>query len=153
VKKLALALATPVLLFPLRALDAHATSPDHAAVERAVQDYVEGVYQVAPERIERSVSPALVKRGFYRPDGAEAYRAPGAMSYEQLHELASFWNANGQQGDDLTYEIEVLDVLDVTAAAKLSAKWGIDYMHLEKQDGTWKIVQVLWQSHPRPEGD
>lgn len=45
-------------------------------------------------------------------------------------------------------EITVLDVLDKTAAAKLVAKWGIDYFQLAKQDGTWKIVHVLWQSHP-----
>ena len=47
--------------------------------------------------------------------------------------------------------IEIFEVLDQTAAVKLTAFWGIDYMHLAKYDGEWKIVQVLWQSAPMDE--
>jgi Putative lumazine-binding len=39
-------------------------------------------------------------------------------------------------------------VLDKTAAAKIVAFWGIDYMQLAKYDGQWKIVNILWQAHP-----
>ncbi len=53
---------------------------------------------------------------------------------------------------DAPKNVEVLDVLNQTASAKLTASWGIDYMHLAKYDGKWKIVQVLWQSPP-PAGD
>ncbi len=38
--------------------------------------------------------------------------------------------------------------IDQTASVKLIAEWGIDYMHLAKYEGQWKIVNVLWQSHP-----
>ena len=110
-------------------------------------DYVEAIYQGKPDLIERSVHPALVKRGFYRPDDASEYRAPALMSYEQLVDLAGWWK-DTKEGEELTFAVEVLDVLDVTAAAKLTADWGIDYMHLAKVDGRWMIVQVLWQSHP-----
>ncbi len=125
---------------------------DHEAeregVERAVRDYVEALYQVKPELIERSVHPALEKMGLYRPAEATAYRTPGKMTFEQLRELAGQWNKDAKEGKDLAYEVQVLDVLDVTASAKLRAKWGIDYMHLAKLDGRWKIVQILWQSPP-----
>jgi hypothetical protein len=89
--------------------------------------------------------------GLYRPDDSKEYRLPGVMTFEQLRALAGSWNADGAQGADLTYEVEVLDALDVTASAKLSAKWGVDYMHLVKSEGRWKILQILWQSHP-PKG-
>lgn len=121
---------------------------ERAAVHRAVEDYVEALYHVKPELIERSVHPALVKRGFWRAPGTERYGAPALMTYEQLHELAGQWNVGGQQGSDLSYSIEVFDVLDVTASAKLSARWGVDYMQLAKAGDRWQIVQVLWQSHP-----
>ncbi len=153
--KLAIAIAVPALLLPLRyvgALPQDPVSADHAAVERAVQDYVEAIYEVKPELIERSVHPALVKRGSYRPADAAEYRMPSIMTYEQLHELAGYWNADDQRGADLAFSIDVLDVLDVSASAKLTADWGIDYMHLEKRDCAWKIVHVLWQSHPRDRG-
>ena len=121
---------------------------DQAAVDRAVRDYVEAIYQVKPELIERSVHPALEKIGMYRPDDSKEYGLPGKMTFEQLRALAGKWNASGTQGADLTYEVEVLDVLDMTASAKLSAKWGVDYMHLVKSGGQWTILQILWQSHP-----
>ncbi len=121
---------------------------ERAAVERAAKDYVEALYQVRPELIERSVHPALEKMGLYRPEDQTAYRTPGKMTFEQLRELAGLWNKDGQQGQDLTYEVQVLDMLDVTASVKLSAKWGVDYMHLVKSGGEWKIAQILWQSHP-----
>ena len=46
-------------------------------------------------------------------------------------------------------EIELLDVQDQTAAAKLTAWWGTDYLLLAKYDGRWMIVHVLWQTPPR----
>ena len=47
-------------------------------------------------------------------------------------------------------EIVVYDVVDQTASAKLTAMWGIDYMHLAKFDGKWMITDILWQTPPRP---
>jgi hypothetical protein len=125
-----------------------ARTDERAGVEQAVRDYVEALYQVKPELIEKSVHPALEKMGLYRPSDATAYRTPGKMTFEQLRELAGQWNKDGKEGKDLAYDVQLLDVLDVTASAKLSAKWGIDYMHLAKSEGGWKIVQILWQSPP-----
>ena len=42
----------------------------------------------------------------------------------------------------------MLDVLDQTAAVKVTAAWGVDFMLLGKFGGTWKITQILWQSPP-----
>jgi len=118
------------------------------AVRQAVLDYVEGVYEVAPARIERSVSPDLVKRGYWREDANAAYRmAP--MTYQQLVDLAARWNKNGHvDAKSAPKEVVVFDVLDKIATAKLVAEWGVDYFHLAKVDGTWKIMNVLWQSPP-----
>ena len=141
-------LLAPLLLVPLALGVSAARSDEHAAVEAAVRDYVEALYLVKPELIERSVHPALEKIGLYRPPESGAYRTPGKMTFEQLRELAGAWNKDGREGQDLPYQVQVLDVLDVTASAKLTAKWGVDYMHLAKLGGQWKIVQILWQSTP-----
>ena len=42
----------------------------------------------------------------------------------------------------------MLDVLDQTAAAKIVAMWGLDYMHLAKYNGRWQIIHIVWQAHP-----
>lgn len=128
-----------------------ASVSDAAASEiaEAVLDYVEGIYDVEPERIARSVSKDLVKYGYWRQSADAAYRGM-PMNYDQLYALAGSWNVDNRQGinDKSPKEIKVLDVLDKTATAKLTASWGIDYFQLEKIEGKWMIRHVLWQSHP-----
>ena len=132
---------------PLRPASASAPD-DREAVRAAVLDYVEALYQIAPSRIERSVHPRLAKTGFCCTADAPAYRE-ALMTYEQLHALAGRWNRDGRADPRTAVkEIVVFDVLDQTATAKLTAQWGVDYLHLARYDGRWKIVNVLWQSPP-----
>ena len=122
---------------------------ERKAVERAVLDYCEAAYDMRPELFERSVHPEVHKFGFHRRSAEQEYRKI-PMTYSQLLELAKVWNRDGKFGSDAPKKVEVYDVLDKIASAKLIGAWGIDYMHLAKYDGKWKIVQVLWQSHPQP---
>lgn len=119
---------------------------DREAVRQAGLDYVEGVYNVQPERIERSVHPSLVKRGFYKK-GATAPYVEMPMTYDQLVNLARTWNKDGKR-DTSIKKVEVLDLLDQTAVVKITASWGIDHMLLGKYDGKWKINLIQWQSPP-----
>ena len=135
--------ATPATVF------GQTREADREAVRQAALDYVEGVYNVQPDRIERSVHPSLVKRGFYKENAAGAYNE-SPMTYEQLVKLAGNWNKEGKR-DTSIKEVAVLDVLDQTAVAKVTASWGIDYMLLARYGDRWKITQILWQSHP-PKG-
>lgn len=119
---------------------------DREAVRQAALDYVEGVYNVQPERIQRSVHPTLTKRGFYKKDANTPY-VEMPMTYDQLVNLAKNWNREGKR-DTSIKQVQVLDVLDQTAVAKVTASWGIDYMLMGKFDGVWKTTQILWQSPP-----
>jgi hypothetical protein len=121
---------------------------DREAVRQAVLDYVEGIYNVEPARIERSVSPDLAKLGFYRPEKETTYGPGRKMVFEQLVNIAKNYNKDGKLPKDAPKEIVIYDVLDQTATVKLTAVWGTDYMHLAKIDGKWMIINVLWQSHP-----
>jgi putative lumazine-binding protein len=125
------------------------TDADREAVRQAALDYVEGVYNVDPSRIERSVHPKLAKLGFSRPPDEENYRPASTTTFERLIEIANSYNKEGKLSKDAPKEITILDVLDQIATVKLVAEWGIDYMHLAKIDGKWLIVNVLWQSHPK----
>lgn len=122
---------------------------DRDGVRQAVLDYVEGVYNVDPSRIERSVHPKLAKTGFYRGAKDETYRPGSNMTFEQLKDVARNWNKDGKLRKDAPKEITVFDVLDQTATAKLVAEWGIDYFHLAKFDGKWMIINIVWQSPPK----
>ena len=71
------------------------------------------------------------------------------MTWQQLYDLAGKWNAKGTLPKDAPRIIEIFDVQDQTASAKLTAQWGTDYFQLARYDGKWMIVNVLWQSPPR----
>jgi hypothetical protein len=93
------------------------------------------------------VHPELRKRGYYLREG-QYHEAD--MTFEQLSALAARWNKDGSNANDKSpKKIEIFDVLDKTASAKLTAEWGIDYFHLAKVDGKWMIMNVLWQSPPQ----
>lgn len=100
-----------------------------------------------PERIAKSVHPSLAKVGYWYNDGSTEYSA-SRMTYDQLYKLAGNWNKNSHVPEDSRKEIEIFDVLDQTASAKLTATWGVDYMHLAKIDGKWMIMNIVWQRHP-----
>jgi putative lumazine-binding protein len=123
------------------------SADEKEAVRQAVLDYVEGVYNVEPARIERSVHPELNKVGFWRERDKPGYSS-GKMSFNALVDVAKTWNKAGKLPANAPKEITIFDVQDQTASAKLVAQWGTDYFHLAKYDGKWKIVNVLWQSPP-----
>ena len=124
------------------------SQPDEReAVRQAVLDYVEALYEADPARIERSIHRDLFKLGFER-DKDGAYK-PYRMTYQELYDLAARWNKTGRIPKNSKKEIVVYDVADQTASAKLTAMWGIDYLHLAKFDGKWMITDILWQTPPR----
>ena len=146
-----LALVLLVALPVASLADSGRTAAEHSASEEeavraAVLDYVEGIYEVDPSRVERSVHSELWKRGFARRSDEDPYTEL-KMTFEQLVELAAKYNKDGSRvPEGSPKEVIVYEILDQTASVKLIASWGIDYMHLAKYDGKWKIVHVLWQS-------
>jgi hypothetical protein len=125
---------------------------DSAGVRAAVLDYVEGFYQGDSTRLVRSIRPEVVKYGFFVPQKDSVYRGE-PMSFAEMNGYANNVKRSGRPAPATApKEIEILDVSDQTAAAKLTAWWGIDYLQLAKYDGRWMIVHVLWQSPPRPAG-
>ncbi len=124
--------------------------PEYSMVNSAISDYVEGIYKVDPARIEKSVHPELRKRGYWFSSDKNEYSGHLDMTYDQLHKLAGNWNKDGKSAnDDSPRDIEVFEITDKTATAKLTAEWGMDYFHLVKLDDKWVIMNVLWQSAPQ----
>ena len=118
------------------------------AVAEAAMDYIIALYEAKPELIARSVHPDLAKRGYYKKKGETSFTS-APMSYQQLYDLAGTWNKDGKRPVATAPKgVTVFEVLNQTASAKATALWGIDYMHLAKYDGKWKIVNILWQEPP-----
>jgi hypothetical protein len=126
------------------------SAADSAGVRAAVRDDGEGGDQ--GESAPRGIRPEVVKYGFYIPAKDSVYRGE-PMSFAEMNGYANNVKRSGKPAPATApKEIEILDVADQTAAAKLTAWWGIDYLQLARYDGRWMIVHVLWQSPPRSKG-
>ncbi len=124
---------------------------DRDGVRRAALDYLEGFYEGDTAKLVRSIRPAVYKLGFGRQRNSATYGAGEEMPWSQFLSYARSVKASGRPTPATApKEVELLDVLDQTAAVKVTAWWGIDYLLLAKFDGKWMITSVLWQSPPRP---
>lgn len=134
------------LLLMVTLATAYGQKTDRDLVYAAIEDYVDALYLVQPERIKKSVHPNLTKKGFWKPVDKETYGQELTMTFDQLVELAGRWNVKGTAAPkDAPRVIEIFDVQDQTACGKLTAQWGTDYFQLAKYNGRWLIVNIMWQ--------
>lgn len=140
--------AATLLLLAAPAISHAQSDADRAGVRQAALDYLEGFYQGDSTRFVRSIRPDVYKYGFWRRRDSTTY-APERMTWAQFHAFANKVKASNRQAPATApKEVALLDVQDQTAAVKVTAYWGTDYLLLGKYDGRWMIVEILWQSYP-----
>jgi hypothetical protein len=143
-----LARMSPIALIVLTALTGplRAQTDDREAVRRAVLDYVEGFYEGDSAKLARSVRPEIFKYGFWKARDSTRY-AGEQMKYPEFFDYARrVKEKNHPAPPTAPKTVEVYDVQNQTASAKLTAFWGTDYLLLGKYDGKWMISSVMWQS-------
>jgi hypothetical protein len=125
------------------------TGPNADAVRHAAMDYLEGFYEGDTAKLIRSLRPELSKYGFWR-DSTQRYVGE-RMTYDEAIAYARRVKArNRPVPATWPKEVVIYEVLPNTAAAKVTAWWGTDYLLLGKYDGRWMISHVLWESPPKP---
>jgi len=143
----------PIALIALATLGGavRAQTNDREGVRRAVLDYVEGFYEGDSAKLARSVRPEVFKYGFWKARDSTRY-AGEQMKYPEFFDYARRVKQNNHPAPPTAPKtVEVYDVQNQTASAKLTAFWGTDYLLLGKYDGKWMISSVLWQSPERRE--
>ena len=121
---------------------------DEEGITQAVMNYVNAIYQVKPELVDKSVHTKLQKVGFVPNKAGDGYREMW-MTLDELRELAVHWNEDGSL-DPATgkAEVKIIAQLDQIAVVRLDAEWGVDFIQLAKIKGTWMIINVVWQTYP-----
>lgn len=142
-----------VLLVLGMAVHLHAQDTEVDKVKAACTDYIEGFYEGDEAKLKRSLSPNLLKFGYMKRKGSEIFASAGQMTYDEA--LAYARGVKEKQRfpkADAPREVEIFEVSDHIASAKVTAWWGFDYMLLAKKDGKWMIEQVLWQGPLKKKG-
>lgn len=119
-----------------------------AAIKSVILDYIEGWYEGDPVRMERALHPELAKRGLMTipATGKTAINPIGAQMMVEVTRAGT----GKLPPDQRKIEVRVLDVDRNIAAAKAVSARFVDLIQLAKQDGRWRIVNVLWEPAPPP---
>jgi len=137
-----------IIFFPLLIVAINAfgqTKQDSLEIKQAALDYIESQHTPNPKQMERALHPRLVKRTFWKDKetGKDYVRE---TSTESMVILAESYNKRKDKFPAVPKkEIKFLDISDRTASVKLIADEWIDYIHIVKLNGAWKIINVLWQ--------
>lgn len=118
---------------------------DLEMINQALLDYMESWYCGGYERFTQAIHPALVKRGFYplRLGGAIALSVSTVSDMiENLR--ASALKSKPRPRDQWRADITVFDVFQTVATAKAIGAGWVDYVHLAKVNGEWKLVNILY---------
>jgi hypothetical protein len=140
--------ATVLLLLTCLLGQASAQSPeDLAAIEGTALDYIDGFYSGDAQRMERALHPDLAKR-IVRV-GADGQYALEQMDAPTLVDITRRMAERPVPEDQRVNDVKILDVYENVASVRIDAAQWIDYLHLAKWEGEWKIVNVLWEMRPQ----
>jgi len=139
-----LALIAGALILAPSAVRAQAGDAAKEAVLKAALDYSDGAYSSDAARMERAIHSDLNKLIFRRLP-SKALMA-GYSTFSGLVEPLRAGGFPALDPEKRKTDVSVLEITDDIACVRLrTANW-CDYLQLVKDDGQWKIINVLWTS-------
>jgi len=123
------------------------TAADSSAIVATALDYIDGFYTSDAARMERALHPELAKRIVGDPAGPESRLQN--MSAQQLIDTTAGGGAARIPDDAKKEDVSILDIYNNMASVRIDAGLWIDYLHIARWNGEWKIVNVLWEMAPR----
>ena len=126
---------------------AKSQSDDEQAIRECALNYLEGWYSADTARMAKALSTDLSKKGFLvSPRSGDLAVAPA--SYEQMLQWTGQKPNQLAQDPDIKREVHIIEVGEHIAMVKTVTPDFIDYLHLAKMDGQWKIYHAVWERPP-----
>jgi len=136
---LLLAVATPQLQAQ--------TAADSAAIRATALDYIEGWYTNNAARMERALHPKLAKRMVWADSTGKSH----------LMDLTALELIQGTRAHppvpqaERRKDVQILSTFGNAAVVRIDATEWVDYIQQVKWNGSWKIVNVVWENRPEKE--
>ena len=122
------------------------SAADSAGITQAALDYIQGYYAGDEARMERALHPDLAKR-IVNTNPNNGRSSLGQMSAMRLVQISRDKPADPE--DQWVDDVTILDIFENVASVRVDAATWIDYLHIARWNGEWKIVNVLWEVRPR----
>ena len=138
-------------VFPLAIILLAVASPvrgqapdDKAAIRRAALDYIEGWYDADGVRMDRALHKELAKRIVRSAGGTEQFTS---LTKAQMVEATQKGGGKNRPAETRNIKVDILDVYRDMATVRTECADYVDYLHLARSEGQWKIVNVLWLNY------
>ena len=121
---------------------------DREAIIQVAHDYIDGFYDADGERMNRALHPDLAKRVIMSDSDTGGDRVRHMTARQLVDATVSGYAARVAEQKGRQNDVQILDVFGNVASVKVVATTWIDYLHIGKVDGEWKIINVLWEFRP-----
>jgi hypothetical protein len=123
------------------------TAADSAAILATSRDYIDAIWEHDSVRMRRALHPELAKRQVRTP-AASGVSVLGELTAEQM--VTSAGRSQGQPVDaNRRSDVTILHVFGNMATVVIDAGMWVDYVHLAKWNGEYKIINILFDFRRR----
>jgi len=119
-----------------------AGTDENCAITAVAQNYMDAYYTADPALMQRSLHPAFRKRTIQTVSGQTQITEDTVQS---MVEGVSLGSGKLIPRNERVKSIQVLDVYRDAASVKVVTSRWIDYMHLSKLNGEWRVMDVVLQ--------
>ncbi|KAF0812287.1 hypothetical protein IGB42_03277 [Andreprevotia sp. IGB-42] len=137
-------LASTLVLGAQSAQAAPCAPADCKALDAVAHDYIDGWYDGNATRMRNALAPELAKRNLVQATNSTRIDEMGA---DGLIYYTGKGTGATREPSLRRADVTVLDVSGDMAAVKLVAQDWVDYLALARINGSWKIVNVVWELH------
>ncbi len=126
------------------------TQNDTLQIKENVLNYLEGLDTNNPDRLAKALDPDLAKRIVEKNEEGKDFpsnmTAASLIGYTKDFDFTLFYKAGVDNEASLKVDITIYDIADgiATVKAETNKFEFVDYIHLGKLDGEWKIINILW---------
>ncbi|MFT5915253.1 MAG: hypothetical protein ACI81T_001753 [Bacteroidia bacterium] len=120
------------------------TKADSIKIKEIALGYLVALQELKPDLMKQVMHEQLAKRtvGFDRKTKKEIVKE---TTYQQMLDFAVDWNKSGTKFPfNPNNQAFILDIYNRMASVKLVSDNWVEYLHLIKTNGEWKIINLIW---------
>jgi Putative lumazine-binding len=120
------------------------TAADSVAIRATALDYIDGWYTNNPARMERALHPHLAKRLVWADSTGRSH----------LVDMTALELIQGTKAHPPTppserrNDVTILSSFGNVAMVRIEASDWVDFLQEVKWNGSWKILNVVWENRP-----
>ena len=127
------------------------TAKDKLAIKETTLNYIEGYFYKDAARMEKALHPELIKRSIQKAKDGTEFVINLSASYMVMRAGTNTNRHAANPDGAIESKVEIYDVVGNAATVKVSTNQYnfVDYLHIGKFKGEWKIVNAFWAYKPK----